>query len=271
MTGEMDLLDRLSRSGIVKMTLTLIVYVFYAAVLGACCAPSAFLLVWAFSRFLLPFMVAASFPAANLVANVILFSLFVGAAAFVFYAFGLLLMGTLIRIFSLGVKPGRHEAASPTVLLWIVLNGIWTMAFRLILPMVPMTPLSQMFHRISGCRIGKNVWINTINLVDCYMISIGDNTIIGGEAVLSPHVFENGHLIIQRITIGKNCLIGGHSYISPGVTIGDGSVIGMKAYVRKGKQIPAGTKMTSVAGLPYSRALDLERGTYGRPRAGTRF
>jgi hypothetical protein len=267
MSDEMGLLDRLSRSSLVKSTLTLIVYAFYAAVLGACCVPSVLLLVWAFSRFLLPVMNAAGMAATAMVANVVLFSFLLGAAAFVFYAFGLLVMGSLIRLFSLGVKPGRHEAASPTVLLWIILNGVWTMAFRLILPMVPMTPLSQMFHRVSGCRIGKNVWINTINLIDCYMISIGDNTIVGGEAVLSPHVFENGHLIIERITIGKNCLIGGHSYISPGVTIGDGSVIGMKAYVRKGKQIPPGTKMTAVAGLPYSRALDLERGTYGRLRS----
>jgi hypothetical protein len=270
MDDAMGLLDHLSRSSVVKTTLTLIVYAFYAAVLGASCAPSGLLLVWGFDHFLLPVLGGNGRLSAGFVGTVVLFSLLVGAAAFLFYAFGLLLMGCLIRLFSLGVKPGRHEAASLPVLLWIILNGVWTMAFRLILPMVPMTPLSQMFHRLSGCRIGKNVWINSINLVDSYMISIGDNTIIGGEAVLSPHVFENGHLLISRITIGKDCLIGAYSYISPGVTIGDGSVIGMKAYVRKGKQIPPGTRMTSVAGLPYSRALDLERGTYGRARAAMR-
>jgi len=59
-------------------------------------------------------------------------------------------MGAIIRLFSLGVKPGRHEAASPTVLLWIVLNGVWTLALRLILPMVPMTPFSQMFTGSRG-------------------------------------------------------------------------------------------------------------------------
>jgi len=266
----MALLDRLSRSGAVKAILTLIVYAFYAAVLGMSFAPSALLMVWAFRRLLEPVVDATVVATASAASNVVLFSLCIGAAAFVFFAFGLLLMGSIIRLFSLGVKPGRHEAASLTVLLWIVLNGVWTMAFRLILPMVPMTPLSQMFHRVSGCRIGKNVWINTISLIDCYMISIGDNSIIGGEAVLSPHVFENGHLIIAPITIGRDCLIGGHSYISPGVTIGDGSVIGMKAYVRKGKQVPPGTRMTTVAGMPVSRALDLERGTFGRMRAGTR-
>jgi hypothetical protein len=269
MAAEMGFLDRLSRSGVVKTTLTLIVYAFYAAVLGASCVPSAVLMVWAFSRLLLPVLMSG-IAAAGSIANIALFSLLVGAAAFVFYSFGLLVMGCIIRLFSLGVKPGRHEAASLPVLLWIILNGVWTMAFRLILPMVPMTPLSQMFHRLSGCRIGKNVWINTINLIDPYMIRIGDNTIVGGDAVLSPHVFENGHLLIQRITIGKNCLIGADSYISPGVTIGDDSVIGMKAYIRKGKQIPPGTRMTSVAGLRYSRALDLERGTFRRVRAGTR-
>jgi hypothetical protein len=266
--GCMTFLDRLSRSPVVKSTLTLIVYAFYAGVLGASCAPSGLILVWAFGRFLLP-LFAPGGGAPHLVGNVVLFSLLVGAAAFVFYSFGLLLMGCLIRIFSLGVKPGRHEAASLPVLLWIILNGVWTMAFRLILPMVPLTPLSQMFHRLSGCRIGKNVWINSISIIDPYMISIGDNTIIGGDAVLSPHVFENGHLLIQRITIGKDCLIGAHSYINPGVTIGDGSVIGMKSYVRKGKQIPPGTRMTSLAGLPFSTALELEKGTYGRVRAGT--
>jgi carbonic anhydrase/acetyltransferase-like protein (isoleucine patch superfamily) len=260
----MAILDRMSRSGIVKNVLTLIVYGFYACVLGLSLAPSLALLLWALRRFLAPAIIAGAFPAAG---PLVLFSLALGASVFVFFFFGLLFMGTVIRLFSLGVKPGRHEAASPTVLLWMVLNGIWTIAFRLILPMVPMTPLSMMFHRISGCRIGKNVWINTISLIDCYLISIGDNSVIGGEAVLSPHVFEDGKLILRRITIGKNCLIGGHAYISPGVTVGDGSVVGMKAYVRKGVQIPAGTRITTVAGLPFGRALDLERGTHKRLHA----
>ena len=260
----MTILERLSQSFVVKVVLTLIVYGFYAGVLGASLAPSAALMIWAYLRLLSPSILSGAFPGFG---PLVLFSLFIGAASFVFFAFGLLVMGILIRLFSLGVKPGRHDAASLPVLLWMVLNGVFTLAWRIILPLVPMTPLSMMFHRLSGCRIGKNVWINTHHLIDSYMISIGDNTLIGGEAVLSPHVYEGGKLLIQHITIGKNCLIGGHSYISPGVTVGDGSVIGMRAYVRKGKQIPPGTRITSVAGLPFGRALDLERGTFRRTRS----
>ncbi|MGA2477928.1 MAG: DapH/DapD/GlmU-related protein [Spirochaetia bacterium] len=260
----MTVFDLLSRSSIVKNALTLIVYAFYACVLGVSLAPSAALLLWAVRKLLLPALVAGAFPGLG---PLVLFSLLLGVSAFVFFFFGLLFMGAVIRLLSLGIRPGRHDAASPTVLVWMVLNGVWTLAFRLILPMVPMTPVSMMFHRLSGCRIGRNVWINTISLVDAYMISIGDNTVIGGDAILSPHVYADGKLIIQRIRIGKDCLIGAHAYISPGVTVGDGCIVGMKAYVRRGSVMPPGTRITTVAGMPIRRALDLERGTYRKLHA----
>jgi carbonic anhydrase/acetyltransferase-like protein (isoleucine patch superfamily) len=263
----MGFLERLSRSNAVKIFLTLLVYAFYACVLGASLAPSVLLALWAFHRFISAAILAGVFPGPG---PLVVFCLFLGGAAFVFFFFGLLLIGCIIRLLSLGIKPGRHPQASLPVLLWVVLSGVFTMAWRLILPIVPMTPFSQMFYRISGCRIGKNVWINTINLMDCYMITIGDNTVIGGDAVLSPHVYENGHVLIQPIVIGSNCLIGGHAYISPGVTVGDNSVIGMRAYIRKGKQLPAGTRMAAVAGLSFERVNDLERGERGTRRQGAR-
>jgi hypothetical protein len=260
----MAFLDRLSRSFIVKNTLTLIVYGFYAAVLGVSLAPSAALVLWAARAFLSPAVAAGAFPA---VGSLVLFALFLGAAAFLFFAVGLFVMGSLIGLLSRGVKPGRYEAASLTVLLWMVLNGIWTLAFRLILPLVPMTPVSMMFHRLSGCRIGKNVWINSNCLVDSYLISIGDDTVIGGDAILTSHIFENGKLTLRRITIGKKCLIGAWAYISPGVTVGDGAVVGMHSYVRKGAQVPAGATISTVGSLPFRQAIDIERGTYRKIRS----
>jgi carbonic anhydrase/acetyltransferase-like protein (isoleucine patch superfamily) len=260
----MTFLDRLSRSFIVKNTLTLIVYGFYAAVLGVSLAPSTALVVWAARTFLSPAVAAGVFPA---VGSLVLFALFLGVAAFTFFFFGLFVMGSFVGLLARGISPGTYTAASLTVLLWMVLNGIWTLAYRLILPLVPMTPFSMMFHKLCGCRIGKNVWINAIALVDPYLISIGDHSVIGGDAVISSHIFENGKLTLRRITIGKKCLIGAWAYISPGVTVGDGAVVGMHAYVRKGAQVPAGTVVTGVGSMPFGRALDLERGTYRKIRS----
>ncbi len=259
----MTFLDRLSRSFVVKITLTLIVYGFYAAMLGAALAPSAALLAWGFRRILLPAFLAGAMPGAG---PVVLFALLLGAAAFLFFFFGLFLFGIFIRLLSLSVKPGKYAAATITTLFWIVLNGIHTMAFRIILPIVPMTPFSTMYWKLVGCRIGKNVWINTYEMMDAYLISIDDDSVIGGEAVLSAHVFENGMLYLAPIRIGKRCLIGGHSYISPGVTVGDGAVIGMRAYVRKDKQIPPGEHIAAMAGLPARRLFELEKGGRGSGR-----
>jgi hypothetical protein len=50
------------------------------------------------------------------------------------------------------------------------------------------------------------------------------------------------------------------------LTIRDGSIIGLRAYVRKGRQVPPGSRVTTVAGIPLSRALELEKGTYRKLR-----
>jgi len=100
-------------------------------------------------------------------------------------------------------------------------------------------------------------------------VSIGDNTVIGGDAVIAPHVFENGRLTLAPVRISKDCLIGAEAYICPGVTIGDGSVIGLRAYIRRGTQVPSGSRIISTAGLPPARVYELEHGPRA-PRSGRR-
>ena len=45
----------------------------------------------------------------------------------------------------------------------------------------------------------------------------------------------------------------------------------MKAYVRKGVQIPPGMRVAAVAGLPYGRAFALEKGAFKRIRPSMRY
>jgi acetyltransferase-like isoleucine patch superfamily enzyme len=110
------------------------------------------------------------------------------------------------------------------------------------------------------------VWINTLQLNDPYLVSIGDGTVIGGDAVISPHVFEYGCLILEPVRIGAGCLIGAEAYISPGVTIGDGSVIGLRSHVRRGTNVPPGSRLISPAGLSPERVYEIERGHRGGRR-----
>jgi hypothetical protein len=246
-----------------QSALTLAIYAFYAAVIGAALTPSALLARWAYG------WLFGAMPAASAaVGKIMLFCLSLGAGGFLFLFCALLLTGLMARVLSRGVRPGRHPAASRTTLLWMFLNGMHTIVIRAFLPLVPMTFFSMMYFRLAGCRIGRNVWITTPFLLDPYLISIGDGTVIGGDAVLTSHLFEKGILLLAPITIGSDCSVGAHALISPGVAVGDRATIGMRVILREGKRVSAGAHVASLDGLPYERVLDLEgrrQRSYRRP------
>jgi len=246
-----------STSKLTQLVLTLVVYALYAAVLGASLAPATWLAIAAFRVLVLPALATGALPP---VGAVLLFALALGGSLYVFLFWGLILVGTLVRLLSLGISPGRYPAISPVTLLWMILNGIFTIAYRMILPLVPMTFFSETFYRLCGMKLGRGTWINTFVIMDPYLVEIGEGTVVGGDAVISPHVFEAGHLLLERIRIGRHCLVGGHSYLSPGVTVGDGSTIGLRACLRKGRKVPPGSRISSLAGLDSRRIRSLERG-----------
>lgn len=248
---------RLQVPAVLEIPLTTCVYALCAALLGASLFVPAHIVIWGVQRFLWAALISRVSPSAG---GVALLCMLVGASAFVFFFIGLLLMGLAIRGLSLAVRPGTHGPFSVTTIFWMTLNSIHTIAFRVILPLVPAGYFSTMYFRLAGCRIGKGVWLTTASLLDPYLISIGDGTVIGGDAVLSAHIFSNGRLFLAPIRIGKDCQIGAHALLCPGVTLGDGATVGIMAYVRKGRRIPPGAHVVSVGGLAVREVLRLERG-----------
>ena len=245
----------LTNSAFVQLLIALAAYALYAAVLGICLFPTALLLVFSFQNWMGP-VAEGSIPS---FANIFFFSLSIGVGIYVYLLFGIIVMGLLIRFLSLGMKPGRYPAVSLTTLRWLVYSGIYTLAHRTILPLIPMSPFLNLFFRIIGCKMGKNVKLNTWTLNDAYLIELGDNVIVGGETDLSCHLFEHNKLILKKIVVESDSLIGAHCYISPGVHVGKRCLIGLYSFIRQDTVVPDGSKITALAGLPMRQMYKIEK------------
>lgn len=100
-------------------------------------------------------------------------------------------------------------------------------------------PIKSFYLNLIGAKIGKNVFLAGEEWLDPCLIEIGDNTMIGGRAMILGHIGEED-LVLRRTKIGKNCLIGGETFIMPGVVIEDNVVLGAKSFVPKNSILKKG-------------------------------
>jgi len=142
----------------------------------------------------------------------------------------------------------------------------------LLSPILPRKLRPAILRRI-GCHVGKDVFIGSHVWIDsghADMIVLEDHVHIAGECTLLCHQrnLSNYYIgddyaklgyIIEKIHLKKGCLIGQKSMIMPGVTVGEGTIIGAGSLVTK--DIPAWTIATGcpakvVKHIPVREAID---------------
>lgn len=105
-----------------------------------------------------------------------------------------------------------------------------------------------LYRRLLNVQIGRNVSVGLMAMFDIFfpqLISIGENSIIGYNATVLTHEFLVREYRKGRVEIGRGVVIGNSTVILPGVSIGDGAVVGACSLVNK--DIPAGVL---AAGVP---------------------
>ena len=95
-------------------------------------------------------------------------------------------------------------------------------------------------HRLFGAKIGKKT-VTPISFPNPEHLEIGDNCMIGMRAIISGHVYLNNKLYLKKVKIGNNTTIGGQAVILPGAEIGDNCIIGLNTVIGRDKKIPSGT------------------------------
>jgi acetyltransferase-like isoleucine patch superfamily enzyme len=116
------------------------------------------------------------------------------------------------------------------------------------------------FHRRRGVKIGERVDLiggspHTFGS-EPYLVTIGDDVTISHDVDFITHdgglrVVRDrwpGAYVYAPITIGHRAFIGAHAVLMPGVTIGDGAVVGVGSVVTR--DVPPGTVVAGVPARP---------------------
>ncbi len=117
-------------------------------------------------------------------------------------------------------------------------------------PVFRSTPFWSFYMRLNGARLGHEVWVNSLALMDHNLLDFGDGVVIGSDAHISGHIVERGMLKTARVTLGAGTVIGIGSVIGIGVRTGEATQVGALSVVPKHVELEAGA---AYAGSPVQR------------------
>ena len=92
-----------------------------------------------------------------------------------------------------------------------------------------------MAMRLMGTKVGKRVWMNTTDITEYDMVSIGDDTALNEDSGPQTHLFEDRVMKVGKVEIGVRCSIGARSIILYDTAIGNDVKIDALSLIMKGE------------------------------------
>ncbi|KAJ8759599.1 hypothetical protein K2173_008779 [Erythroxylum novogranatense] len=74
-----------------------------------------------------------------------------------------------------------------------------------------------------GARIGSSVLLDTVDITDPSLVSVGDGAVIAEGALIQGHEINNGTLSFRPIRISRNSSVGPYAVVQKGSTVGEKS------------------------------------------------
>lgn len=103
------------------------------------------------------------------------------------------------------------------------------------------SPVFNVYARMMGTRIGRDVWCETWWLPEFDLIEIGDRATVNRGTVLQTHLFQDRVMVLSRTRIEDGGTLGASSFMLPGSTIGAKSVVGVDSLVLRDETLPDDT------------------------------
>lgn len=106
------------------------------------------------------------------------------------------------------------------------------------------TPFLPLVLRLFGVRTGKRVWLNTTDITEYDMVSIGDDAALNEDCGPQTHLFEDRVMKVGSVAIGARCSVGARTIILYNSVIGADVKLAPLSLVMKGEQLAPGTEWT---------------------------
>jgi acetyltransferase-like isoleucine patch superfamily enzyme len=232
-----------------QLVVTAVMFVEVSAVIGLAAFPGVSMWLWAYGHL----------PPGNLK---VLWLCMLAALAYFVYGVCLLAIVPVVRwvTFAFGTPAGKYPYVSFRGYQWASYNALILIVRFSFINWIRATPLIVTFYRLMGMKAGARVQINTSVVADCNLVTIGDDTVIGGDVTLIGHAVEGPNLICAPVKIGSRVTVGLMAVILPGCVIGDDAVLAVNAVLKKGTVVGAGEIWGGVPAKLIGR-----RGEKGKP------
>lgn len=183
------------------------------------------------------------------------------ASSYFAYGLSLLVIAPALN-FVLGgrLKPYRGSAVSLMALRWYVHCTMTLVVRYSFLEFVTPSAFAQLYYRLMGMKIGRNVTINTTAIADPSLIEMADGATIGGSASILAHYAQGGFLVVAPVKIGAGATIGLRAIVMGGAEVGAKAKVLASSFVLPNTKIPPGETW---AGIPAQR-IELPRGKAAR-------
>jgi non-ribosomal peptide synthetase-like protein len=170
---------------------------------------------------------------------------------FPFYYLGFL--GIPAFIFTLVLKwllNGKYKAMQSPMWTWEVWRSEGTtstyeaLSVPFLLEYLKGTPWLPFFLRLLGTKIGKRVWMNTTDITEFDMVSIGDDSALNDDSGPQTHLFEDRVMKVGPIKIGARSSIGARTIVLYDSETGDDVKLSPLSLVMKGENLQSNTDWT---------------------------
>ncbi|KAJ1377059.1 Trimeric LpxA-like superfamily [Sesbania bispinosa] len=108
------------------------------------------------------------------------------------------------------------------------------------------TVFLKYWFEMLGARIGSSVLLDTVDITDPSLVSIGDEVVIAEGVLVQSHEVKNGLLSFLPIRISRNSSIGPYAVIQKGSVIKEGAEVQPLQKVEAGQHVLKPSKLNNV-------------------------